>query len=386
MEKTSISKLSRCWLHGFGYLVRSFLKTKNAGGSAFCTHRDLLPEEAIVTHSITCQGRDHVVHIQSGRQNLVIVNVHFKPEFTLRQLRDRLHFIHPHWPSYLNGVVIILGDFNICDPEEGHSPMAIRGRLLCSTRSFHMSLRLVNLITRGGTPQFWGSYAFCQGLIVFLSIWLWPKHLIFTVPLTSSRTWEIGPFYASSFKSQQLEDTRANVFPAGCPNIPFFCSLVQRLHDDHRFYTDPSGALAEFKVLLQKAKRLTSRELSRKTPDCIGAKLPIASTVLRASRNRHLGTLMRCCEAWKPIEDRFDPMSFESVDFQRRSQIIAKLTCENLAEREAEITNLPWDTDRKRQRFSQMQKWTTCMAYKKTCAFSLSAVTDEEGHPLENER
>ena len=74
----------------------------------------------------------------------------------------------------------------------------------------------------------------------------------------------------------------------------------------------------------------------------MGAELLIASTALRAYRNRHLGTLMRCCEAWKPIENCFDTFSFECVDFQRPSQIIANLTCESLEEREAEITNLPW--------------------------------------------
>ena len=77
---------------------------ENAGGSAICIHRDLLPEEAIVTHLITCQGRDHLVNIQSGRHNLVIVNVHFEPELTLRQLRGRLRLIHPNRPAYPNGV------------------------------------------------------------------------------------------------------------------------------------------------------------------------------------------------------------------------------------------------------------------------------------------
>ena len=43
-----------------------------------------------------------------------------------------------------------------------------------------------------------------------------------------------------------------------------------------------------------------------------------------------------------PLEAWFDPISFECVDFHRISQIIANLTRENLAEREAEITNLPW--------------------------------------------
>ena len=61
-------------------------------------------------------------------------------------------------------------------------------------------------------------------------------------------------------------------------------------------------ALAEFRILPHKAQRMTKRELSMQTPDCIGTKLLITSTALRAYRNRHLGTLMRCCEAWTPLK------------------------------------------------------------------------------------
>ena len=92
---------------------------ENAGGSAICIHRDLPPEEALVTHLITCHGRDHLVNIRSERHSLVIVNVHFEPELTVRQLRGRLCIIRPHWPAYPRGVRVILGDFNICAPEEG---------------------------------------------------------------------------------------------------------------------------------------------------------------------------------------------------------------------------------------------------------------------------
>ena len=140
---------------------------------------------------------------------------------------------------------------------------------------------------------------------------------------------------------------------------PVFCSLLQRLHDDHRFSHDPSCALAEFKVLPNKAKKLTSRELSQKTTDSSG-RSPLL--LLRAYRNEHLGTLMRCCAAWKPIEDFFDTLSFECIDFQRLSQNIASLTRENLETREAEVTNLPLDANRKRQCSGQMQEWTTCLA------------------------
>ena len=88
----------------FRFVGTFFHGNENAGGSAICIHRDLPPEEAIVTHMITCQGRDHNVNIQSGRQSLVIVIVHFEPELTLRQLRGGLRLIHPHWPAYPNGV------------------------------------------------------------------------------------------------------------------------------------------------------------------------------------------------------------------------------------------------------------------------------------------
>ena len=51
---------------------------------------------------------------------------------------------------------------------------------------------------------------------------------------------------------------------------------------------------------------------------------------------------MRCCEAWEPLGNCFDPITFECNDFLKLSQIIANLTRENLTEREAEISNLPW--------------------------------------------
>ena len=107
-----------------------------------------------------------------------------------------------------------------------------------------------------------------------------------------------------------------------------------------------------------KAKKMTSRELSRQTLDCIGAKLLIASTAMRAYRNRHLGTLMRCCEA--------------------------NLTRETLEEREAEITNLPWTQTEKDTGLARCRGRQRVWRNKKP-VFSLSAVTDEEGHPLENE-
>ena len=94
-------------------------KNANSGGSATCIHKDLLPDDALVTHVVTCQGRDHVVSIRSGCRSLVIVNVHFEPELTLRSLRERSRRITPQWPPYPEAVGIVAWDFNLCEPEAG---------------------------------------------------------------------------------------------------------------------------------------------------------------------------------------------------------------------------------------------------------------------------
>ena len=138
------------------------------------------------------------------------------------------------------------------------------------------------------------------------------------------------------------------------------------------------------KTFLKKAKKQTVRELSRKKPDSLGAQLSIASTALRAYRNRHLGTLMGCCEAWKPNGNCFEPISFECIDFQRLSQIIANLTRENLEEREAEVTNLPWTQTEKDTALARCRSGQRAWRNKKP-VLTLRAVTDEEGHLLENE-
>ena len=93
---------------------------------------------------------------------------------------------------------------------------------------------------------------------------------------------------------------------------------------------------------------------------------------------------MRCCEAWKPIEDCFDTLSFECIDFQRLSHIFANLTRENLEAREAEVSNLHWTQTEKDSALARCRNSQRAWRNKKP-VLTLSAVTDEEGHPLENE-
>ena len=172
--------------------------------------------------------------------------------------------------------------------------------------------------------------------------------------------------------------------PSWMSKHPIFCSIVQQLHDGHRFSNDPFCALAEFKDILHQAKKITTRALLKQTPTCIGEKLLLTSTALRAYRNRHLATLMRCCEAWKPVEDCFDILSFECIDFQRLSQIFACLTRENLDTREIEVSTLPWRQTEKDIALARCRNSQRAWRNKKP-VLTLSAFADEEGHPLENE-
>ena len=55
----------------FQFFGTCILDNENAGGLAICIYKDLLPDGAIVSHVITCQGRDHLVNIQSGGTTLL---------------------------------------------------------------------------------------------------------------------------------------------------------------------------------------------------------------------------------------------------------------------------------------------------------------------------
>ena len=93
---------------------------------------------------------------------------------------------------------------------------------------------------------------------------------------------------------------------------------------------------------------------------------------------------MRCCKEWKPIEDCLDTFSFECIIFQRLCQIIANLTRETLAEREPEITNFFWTKTETDIALAKSRNGQRAWRNKKL-VLTLSVVTDEERHPLENE-
>ena len=73
--------------------------------------------------------------------------LHFEPDLVLRDLRERERRISLHWPRYPEAFGVIIGDFNICEPEEERdstsgikpSQKVTRGKSLLSAPIFLMS-------------------------------------------------------------------------------------------------------------------------------------------------------------------------------------------------------------------------------------------------------
>ena len=43
--------------------------------------------------------------------------------------------------------------------------------------------------------------------------------------------------------------------PSWMSKHPVFCSILKQIDDDHQYPADPFGALADFKIILEKAKK-----------------------------------------------------------------------------------------------------------------------------------
>ena len=369
----------------------------NAGGSAICIHKGLLPSGTMVTHVVTCQGWDHTVNIQSGDRNLVVINVHFELDLTLRNLRERLRFFTAHWPLYPEAHGVITRDFNICEPEEGRFNVwnqtftdGDTGKAALFHSFFHHVLEITQ-------PDFTKRDSTADGTFRTLSR---IDRTFINLPMAESQDFHCyshfsrilgnGPYrvtmqlYVSSYKSRLSGVTRANAFRVGYPNIPFSSQFWDSSATITNLLMTHSSRFADSKVILEKAGKRTVHELLRKTPSSPGAKLLTASTALRAYRNRHLGTLMHCCEAWEPVGKCFDRCSFECIDFRGLSQIIASLTPERIREREAEISNLLWTQTEKDNALAKCRLGLRAWRSKKP-TLCHHAVTDEDGHSLENE-
>ena len=238
---------------------------ENAGGSAICIHKDLLPENAIVTHTVTCQGRDHIVSIQSGRQSLVIVNVHFEPDLTLRRLRERLRLITPHWPSYPNALGIIVG---ICEPEEGRFNVwnqTFTDGDAGKTAMFHSFFPHVLEIAQ---PDYTGRDSTALGI----------DRIFINLPMAKARDFHCyshvfenlgNPTIPSDHAAVRLvihkptiREQQGKRIPSRMSKHSVFCSILKRLHDAKLFLKRPKSR----RFVNSHGRHLTAWEQSSLSP------------------------------------------------------------------------------------------------------------------------
>ena len=126
------------------------------------------------------------------------------------------------------------------------SPMATRERLPCSILSFHTSLRLLSLITPGETLRLLVSSALCQGRI---------GRIFVNLPMAEARDFHCYSHVFENLEKRTIPSDHAAVrlviqkpttrghqskrIPNWMSKHPIFCSLLQQLHDDHRFSPNP---------------------------------------------------------------------------------------------------------------------------------------------------
>ena len=167
----------------------------NAGGSAICIHKKLFLDGAVISHVITCQGRDHIVSIHSGDSILVTVNVHFEPDLTLwgAFVNDYALFFHIGLVT-LEHLVLWLENVNICEPEQGRFNVLNQtfmdgdaGKTAVFSCFFSHVFEIAQLDFTRKDVTVNGVIRTCPELTGYLLIFLWLRHVIFIGILMSSK-------------------------------------------------------------------------------------------------------------------------------------------------------------------------------------------------------
>ena len=202
----------------------------------------------------TRQGRDHIVTVRSGESVMVIVNVHFEPDLSLRDLREKLRLISNHRPHYPEAFGVPVADLNICDPEEGRLHMA-------ESRDFHCFSHVTDNLGERSTRS---------------------DHVAVRI-VVQKPTGRCG---------------KVKRIPSWMSKHPVFCTILKQISDSHRYPDDPLSPPSPTSTSSWKKREKRPIMNSFATHQvAFGAKLLTASIALRAHRNRHLGSLMHCCEA-----------------------------------------------------------------------------------------
>ena len=152
----------------------------------------------------------------------------------VRRLRERLRLLTLHWPSYPNAVGIILGDFNICEPEEGRFNVWNQTFTDGDTGKAALFHSFFPHVLEIAQPDCTMRDSSVIGIIRTLSR---IDRIFINFPVAEARDFHcyshvfenlgnqsipgVTRWYVLSFESRLIKDNRANTFQVGCPNISF---------------------------------------------------------------------------------------------------------------------------------------------------------------------
>ena len=212
-------------------------------------HKSLLPDDVNVVGVTTCQRRDNIVTISV----LVVVNVHFEPDQDLTDPRERLRLISLHWPRCPEAFGVIVGDFNMREPEEGRFSVwnqtfteGVRGKRSFSVPFASMSLKLRSLAFQGKTLLLMVRYAHCPELTEHLLIFLWLWHCFSHVSdsLGERSIPNDNVAVRLGLEKPTIRCDHAKRVLGWMSKHPVFCSIFTRISEVHQNSHDPFAALA----------------------------------------------------------------------------------------------------------------------------------------------
>ena len=160
---------------------------------------------------------------------------------------------------------LFFGDCNICEPEEGRFNVRNQTFTDGDTRKTAIFHSCFPHVLENAQPDYTRRDSTALGIIRTLSR---IDRIFVNLPMAEARDFHYHSHVFESLVNWTIPSDHAAVrlvipkpttrghqskrFPSWMSKHPIFCSLLQQLHDDHRFSPDPFGALAEFKVLPQK--------------------------------------------------------------------------------------------------------------------------------------
>ena len=288
-------------------------------GSVILIRKDILGPGTTIEHEEIFPGGDHLVRFRQLDCSCTVINLHYQPEGTLQELRQRLRAAAAMWPTYPDGVGFLVGDFNICDRDEGRlnsrNQAFIDGDTSRAAALLAASSRSVEIaqpyFTRKDDRRDGSIHTLSRIDRIFINL---PTAELRDFPCHTHTVASIGDKSVPSdhfpvrlaIECLRMKQQDHLVIWRWIAQHPLFISAPDEEHRTMMYDVDPFTALDQFKEVAFRARSKARQAILTNTPTTLGAKLHVACVALRAYRSGLTATIKQCCETWAPVARCFD--------------------------------------------------------------------------------